>query len=133
MRAFESMWTAARDAVFGALRATSLAIATAVNGEGVEVTGSVDNVGLHLTNEGTGGLDISLQSTGGTSGWGQGVLVVASGAGAGTEVLLAIDKSSTADETRLMLFDVSAGTVKRVYRGPADSGGAGYRVLRVLN
>jgi hypothetical protein len=41
--------------------------------------------------------------------------------------------STTADDTDIMVFDVSAGSVKRVSRGAVDSGGVGFRVLRIPN
>lgn len=44
-----------------------------------------------------------------------------------------LDASATADDTALLLYDVTAGSVKRVSRGAADSGGAGFRLLRVPN
>lgn len=44
-----------------------------------------------------------------------------------------IDDSTTAGTTRFMLYDVSAGTLKRVSVGAADSGGAGFKTLRVPN
>lgn len=43
------------------------------------------------------------------------------------------DANATSGETRFMLYDVSAGTMVRVSRGNVDSGGAGFRVLRVPN
>lgn len=44
-----------------------------------------------------------------------------------------IDESAVAGDTRLMLWDVTAGTLVRVTRGAIDSGGAGFRVLRIPN
>lgn len=44
-----------------------------------------------------------------------------------------IDFSTTADDTRLVLYDVTTGTMKRVSRGASDSGGVGFRVLRIPN
>lgn len=44
-----------------------------------------------------------------------------------------LDGSVAADETPLLLYDVTAGTLKRVSRGAADSGGAGFRLLRIPN
>jgi hypothetical protein len=38
-----------------------------------------------------------------------------------------------AGETSLLLYDTSAGATVRVSRGAADSGGSGYRVLRIPN
>lgn len=43
------------------------------------------------------------------------------------------DGNAGANETRFMLFDVTAGALVRVSRGAADSGGAGFRLLRVPN
>lgn len=43
------------------------------------------------------------------------------------------DNSSTSGDTRLLLWDVAAGAIVRVTRGAADSGGTGYRVLRIPN
>lgn len=43
------------------------------------------------------------------------------------------DTASGANETRLLLFDVSANTLVRVSRGPADSGGTGSRALIIPN
>ncbi|MHC1762920.1 MAG: hypothetical protein AB9869_01255 [Verrucomicrobiia bacterium] len=46
---------------------------------------------------------------------------------------LTADQNTTAGETRLLLWDVDAATLKRVSIGAADSGGTGYKVLRVPN
>lgn len=43
------------------------------------------------------------------------------------------DASVTAEDTRFLLYDVTAATFKRVKRGAADSGGTGYRILRIDN
>ena len=43
------------------------------------------------------------------------------------------DGSTTADETRFLLWDVTSGTLKRVSRGAADSAGTGFRTLRIPN
>jgi hypothetical protein len=43
------------------------------------------------------------------------------------------DDDVTLGNTRFLLYDVSAGTLKRVSVGVADSGGAGYKALRVAN
>jgi hypothetical protein len=50
----------------------------------------------------------------------------------GTREELAIDNAGT-DETALLLWDQSAGTLKRVTRGAVNSGGTGFRVLRIPN
>ena len=44
-----------------------------------------------------------------------------------------IDKDVTAGNTRLLLYDVDNATLERVTVGIADSGGAGYKVLRIPN
>lgn len=46
---------------------------------------------------------------------------------------LRVDASAVADDIRLMLFDVTAATLKRVSRGAVDSGGTGFRSLNVAN
>jgi hypothetical protein len=43
------------------------------------------------------------------------------------------DPSVTGDDTRLLVFDVTAGTLVRVSRGAVDTGGVGFRVLRIPN
>jgi len=41
--------------------------------------------------------------------------------------------SNTAGDTRFLIYDVDNGTLERVTVGAADSGGVGYKVLRILN
>jgi hypothetical protein len=43
------------------------------------------------------------------------------------------DGNTTSGETPMLLLDITAGTMKRVSIGAADSGGAGFKVLRVPN
>lgn len=43
------------------------------------------------------------------------------------------DVSTTAGDTRFLLWDVTAGSLKRVSIGSVDSGGSGFKVLRVPN
>jgi hypothetical protein len=43
------------------------------------------------------------------------------------------DNDVGAGNTRFLLYDVTAGTLKRVTVGAADSGGSGFKVLRVVN
>lgn len=43
------------------------------------------------------------------------------------------DGSVAASETRMLLYDVTAGALVRVTRGAADSGGVGFRLLRIPN
>jgi hypothetical protein len=44
-----------------------------------------------------------------------------------------ISRTGVADSTSLWLFDETAASLKQVTRGAADSGGAGFRLLRVAN
>ena len=46
---------------------------------------------------------------------------------------LTVDTSNTAGDTRLLIYDVDNGTLERVTVGVADSGGAGFKVLRIAN
>jgi len=46
---------------------------------------------------------------------------------------LEIDGNTTAGETPMLLLDITDGTMKRVSIGTADSGGVGFKVLRVPN
>jgi hypothetical protein len=46
---------------------------------------------------------------------------------------LRVDDSATAGQTRLLVYDVDNGQVERVTVGAADSGGAGFKVLRIPN
>lgn len=43
------------------------------------------------------------------------------------------DASSAAGDTRLLLYDVDKGALSRVTVGANDSGGTGYKLLRVPN
>ncbi len=51
----------------------------------------------------------------------------------GTNIAAEFDSSTIAADTRFLLWDVTAGSLKRVSRGATDSGGAGFRVLRIPN
>jgi hypothetical protein len=53
-------------------------------------------------------------------------------AASGTEVAR-FDASATATHTRFMVYDVDNGTLERVTVGAADSGGTGFKVLRIPN
>jgi len=44
-----------------------------------------------------------------------------------------VDANATAGNTRFMIYDVDNATLERVSVGAADSGGAGYKVLRIPN
>lgn len=54
-------------------------------------------------------------------------------AGAAATEALKVDSSVAAGETRLLLYDVDNATMERVTVGAADSGGAGFKVLRIPN
>jgi hypothetical protein len=44
-----------------------------------------------------------------------------------------VDDNATAGNTRFLIYDVDNGTLERVSVGIADSGGAGFKVLRIPN
>jgi hypothetical protein len=46
---------------------------------------------------------------------------------------LRVDTTTTAGQTALLLWDVDNGTLERVTVGAADSGGVGFKVLRIPN
>ena len=46
---------------------------------------------------------------------------------------LALDNNATAQETRLLIWDVDNGNLNRVSVGAANSGGAGFKLLRIPN
>jgi hypothetical protein len=46
---------------------------------------------------------------------------------------LRVDNTTTAGQTALLLWDVDNGTMERVTVGAADSGGVGFKVLRIPN
>lgn len=52
---------------------------------------------------------------------------------AGGVTVLRVDNSSTAGNTRMFVYDVDNATLERVTVGIADSGGAGFKVLRIPN
>jgi hypothetical protein len=49
------------------------------------------------------------------------------------EEVFSIDGSVTARDTRMLLYDVDNAAMERVTVGIADSGGVGYKVLRIPN
>ena len=48
-------------------------------------------------------------------------------------ILTSFDESETVGNTRFLIYDVDNGTLERVTVGVADSGGAGFKVLRIAN
>lgn len=86
------------------------------------------------------GADLTIRAGAGTgTGVGGSLIIqtapaVASGATPGTQVNAGqFDASTTAGQTRFLLYDVDNGTLERVTVGAADSGGAGFKVLRIPN
>ncbi len=98
---------------------------------------SIASQGLSATNT-TSGTSAELRATAtenfGASAWGSKWDIFATPTGSATQRIgVSVTPSATTDDTDLLLWDVTAGTLKRVTRGAADSGGAGFRVLRVAN
>ncbi len=52
---------------------------------------------------------------------------------AGNVACVQVDDNATAAETRMLVYDVTAAALRRVSIGAADSGGAGFRLLRIPN
>lgn len=66
------------------------------------------------------------------TGWGAQATGNISGIIASVETIR-IDGDATAGNTRFMIYDVDNATLERVSVGAADSGGSGYKVLRIPN
>jgi hypothetical protein len=69
--------------------------------------------------------EVSLRGLTGISFW--------LGRGQGRPPAARLDAGGGTDESPLLLYDPSSGTMKRVSWGPSNSGGRGYRALRVPN
>lgn len=67
-----------------------------------------------------------LHRSGGTGGWGV-------RNNADTATIFTVDESAVAEDMRLLLWDVTGAVLKRVTRGAANSGGAGFRQLLIAN
>lgn len=52
---------------------------------------------------------------------------------AADNIVATIDTSTTAGDTRFMIYDVDNATLERVTVGIADSGGAGFKLLKIPN
>lgn len=72
---------------------------------------------------------VEVNSSSGSSG----DLFAISSAGNVTSVSYKTDSSVTAGQTRFFLYDVDNAQLERVTVGAADSGGAGFKVLRIPN
>ncbi len=79
----------------------------------IEVISSVGQTALWLVNDTSAGEGIKLRVD--------------------SAVSAQFDGSSTAGNTRMLLYDVDNATLERVSVGAADSGGAGFKVLRIPN
>lgn len=93
-------------------------------------TGTNQKFGSMNATAGTGG-NMTLYAGGGTTAGGAVLFQTAV-----TTTLVDVgkfDASSTAGHTRFFLYDVDNSTLERVTVGVADSGGAGFKVLRIPN
>lgn len=96
--------------------------------------------GLIPTVANTAGPDVVVAGTPGT-GTGVGGKInlktsPAGGAGSTPNALvtaLQLDDATTANATRALIYDITAAALRRVTIGAADSGGVGFRVLRIPN
>ena len=109
----------------GLVHATPTANALkATGGSGTDIAGaSLTIAGGQGTGTGAGG-SLSFQTAPvGTTGSSLNALVTA----------LQVDASVTAGNTRMLVYDVTAAALVRVSVGATDSGGSGFKVLRVPN
>ena len=127
--------------LFGTAYSRCIAIGYQANATGTGATGDRNTIaignGATATASGTGGAVAIGASASAANG--QAVLgstafplefrVIAAAAGE----RLRVDATATAGQTALMLYDVDNNTLERVTVGAADSGGAGFKVLRIPN
>jgi hypothetical protein len=111
---------------------------TASQNRSAEIDASHDRLAISLSAEGTTYALINPSAANGITPFSMGTLsahttgnLLALSNG-GTSQLI-VDTSTTANDIRLEVYDVTAGSVVRVTRGAADSGGTGRRVLTVPN
>lgn len=105
-----------------------------------DIVGAVMGFGYNLTttpqyhtNAGSGMLMIAEDTFNLTSA-GQRVEFYATQSGQTTSAAVArFDRPNTATQTALLLYDVDNNAIERVTVGAADSGGAGFKVLRIPN
>lgn len=81
---------------------------------------------------GTGG-NLTLAAGLGTTAGGQLIFQTAVNTAGGYVDAAKLDNSTTATHTRFFLYDVDNATLERVTVGAADTGGAGFKVLRIPN
>ena len=99
------------------------------DGEGATGNGSVINITAGSANGAGDGGSVNLTPGNVVSGT-HGVVNINDGNGV---TVGRFDENTTAGETRFLLYDVDNGTLERVTVGAADSGGAGFKVLRIPN
>lgn len=110
---------------------------------GLTINQSGSVVGVLARNGSSGGLGIEAAAaklhlgTGGSAAGGVDIYTSAASAPIafrpeGVEAAR-LDKSAVAGDTRLLIYDVDNAALERVSVGAADSGGAGFKVLRIPN
>lgn len=122
---------------------TTLPITQAYIGNGYSTTTRIDSLTLHVTGAADAnqtGAHLIIAGGISTGNAASGNIIfktsVAGSSGSTPQSLTAVgkfDNSTTAGNTRFMLYDVDNGTLERVTVGAADSGGAGFKVLRIPN
>lgn len=111
--------TALGISVAGQVRLTiGTTVINSTNSIGVDFIGTVANCSFQYSSSSGTGMYFSATS----------VNLAAVGVDAGQ-----FDNSVTATHTRFLVYDVSKGAVSRVTVGANDSGGAGFKLLRVPN
>jgi hypothetical protein len=90
------------------------------------------SAGAYLSNAGAGFIFVATEAYTTTGGARIDLYATADGASSVAKVAQ-FDKPATATQTGLMLWDVDNNTLERVTVGAADSGGAGFKVLRIQN
>jgi hypothetical protein len=121
----------------------SAGITTFLIGKGDAVVGATDNLLFRMTNQSganAAGGSLTLQSGLGTGTGASSVINLASSIpiGAGSTLQTSrtgfrMSPSVTAGQTDIMVYDVDNATLERVTVGAADSGGVGFKVLRIPN
>ena len=118
-------------------------VTTSSRGAGMEfnvphvAAGAANNISLSMSvrndaNTGEGALGILRLHKDAGSDLGQWEIRPSSGAGTHVDGIV-VNATTTAEDMRLLLYDVTGATGKQVVRGAADSCGTGYRCLRILN
>lgn len=90
------------------------------------------NAGSYLSGAGAGFIFVATQAYTTTGGARIDLYATEDSQSSVTKVVT-LDKPTTATQTALMLWDVDNATLERVTVGAADSGGAGFKVLRIPN